>query len=203
MATLLDYALTTVADVKETLGIASGDNSKNNLIIRKINQATQMIEGYCQRRFKQTNYVEYYSGGGGDQLLLRNCPVITSEPFSVQARATVRNNDDFNTVGTDLYFIDENAGIINAIASFYGRWDEYKVTYTAGFATIPDDIAEACATLAAYLVTDPSTSAFIAKKREGSREVQYTQGSKADLLSELGLNTTLDKYVLHALSGQR
>ena len=56
MATLLTHALTNLADVKESMGIAASDTSYDNLIVRKINQVTRQIEGYCGRRFLDTSY---------------------------------------------------------------------------------------------------------------------------------------------------
>jgi hypothetical protein len=51
LMSLLSYALCSLFDVKESMGIASSDQSWDNLIIRKINQATRQIEAYCDRRF--------------------------------------------------------------------------------------------------------------------------------------------------------
>ena len=82
MASLNSWALTTLADVKESLGIDSGTTTGDNLIIRKINQATDMIESYCgknnSQHFASTVYTnEEYDGTGTDQLILKNRPVIT------------------------------------------------------------------------------------------------------------------------------
>lgn len=201
MSTLLDYALTSVADVKETLGIAGSDNTKNNLIIRKINQATEIIEGYCGRRFKATDYVEYYDGTGLDTLTLRNWPVISFT--SIENRDTSLNDASFSTVPGDRYFVNMDSGLVNALGSFFGSWDRWKVTYRAGYATIPQDIAEAAATLAAYLATnDGSQIAGVAEKQEGGRRIRYMQHQPGDdLITRLGLNYTLDRYTTPVLSG--
>lgn len=91
MTALLSYALTTVADVKESLGITSGDHSKDNLITRKINQATRMIENYCDCRFAQTTYTdELYDGHGGNELVLRHKPIISVTSLAYRSSALVR-----------------------------------------------------------------------------------------------------------------
>lgn len=209
MADLLSYALTSVADVKETLRI-TGSNY-DNLITRKINQATEMIEGYCGRRFKAADYTEYYDGTGLDQLLLRNRPV--NGDVTLSARATTLNQDDFDTIDIDNYFVDANAGVLEAVSTFYGRYDRWKVVYNAGWTTIPSDVAEACATLAAYLVNnDASQVAGVARKKEGTREIQYanskvqfgSDGASANnIITQLGLQVTLDRYTEPVISGQR
>lgn len=204
MADLLSYALCTVADVKELLGIASSDSTKNNLIIRKINQSTEIIEGYCRRRFKETTYTnEIYDGTGTDQLGLLNYPISSVEAITVGMRDTTLNEDDFNTVDSELFFIDYTGGLLNGVGSFYGGWGQYRVTYTAGYATIPDDLAEACATLAAYFVAnDPSMSAFVTRKKEGSREISYSDtASRGNLYEQLGIQITLDRYSRTTLGG--
>ena len=211
MATLLDYALTNVADVKETLGIASSVTTYDNLITRKINQATEMIEGYCNRRFKATDYTEYYDGQGIDQLALRQRPV--NSVTSVSYRTTSLNDNDFDTLTTDMYFIDNNAGILEAVSSYWGNYDRWKVVYNAGYTTIPADLAEACATLAAYLYSnDASSNAGITQKKEGTRELHYgnskvqygTDAASANnLITQLGLQVTLDRYSEKTINGLR
>lgn len=210
MASLSSYALTNLADVKETAGIASGDTSWDNLIIRKINQSTEMIEGWCNRRFLATDYVEYYDSTYSEQLILRQYPVINLT--TIEARDTTLNDSSFNTVVSDMYFTDTNAGIIDAVSQFWGKYDQWRVTYRAGYATIPYDLAEACATLASYLaVNDPSQTAGIARKREGAREIQYgnarfvtpdTSGAEV-LFTELGILPTLQRYSSQALGSLR
>lgn len=204
MATLLSFALTTLADVKESLGIDAGNTSKDNLIIRKINQATKMIENYCNRRFKETTYTqEEYNGQLIDQFVLRQAPITA---FSIlQVRDTSLNTNDWTTIDTQQYFRDDNAGILNAIASFYGRWNRWRVTYTAGYATIPEDVAEACATLAAFIVENGVSGQTIRRKTEGSRMIEYHNPNQTEksLIEQLGLDDLLDAYVRPTLTGMR
>lgn len=209
MTALISYALIDVDSVKETLGIPSSNTSKDNLIRRKINQATEMIVGYCNRRFdEQTGVVEYYDGSGLEQLLLRNRPITATTTFTLEARDTSLNDNDFTTVDTDHYFVDTAAGVIDGLSTFSGRYDRYKVTYSYGWATIPSDVAEACASLAAYLVNnDPSQVANVASKKEGTREIRYSNNKGGydtdNLIEQLGLKITLDRYAEPVISGQR
>ncbi len=205
MASLVSYALCTLADVKETLGIASSDNSWDNIIIRKINQATEIIEGWTGRRFAQTTYTsELYDASADNQLILKNRPV---SAVSLGARDTTMNSGSFDTIPTDQYFVDSTAGIIDAVSSFWGSYDQWSVTYTAGYATIPADLAEACATLAAYMTSnDPSTQTGISSKREGSRQVTYfdhRSSTNDSLFTQLGIIPTLERYSVPALGSGR
>lgn len=198
MAVLLSYALTTLADVKESLGITDG--SKDNLIIRKINQATEMIEGYCgfdqDHHFAQTTYTdEIFDPTYSNQIVLRARPVTSVTALS--ARDTNTNESDFTTVDTEDYFINSGAGTLNLLFSTMGGWGRYRVSYVAGFSTIPADLAEACVVLAGYLVENASSSgAAVKRKTEGQRGIEYFEaGQNVDsIFDQLGLDDMLSRY---------
>lgn len=196
MASLLSYALTTVADVKESLSIASSVTTYDNLIIRKINQATRQIEKYCDRRFLLTQYTESeYNGTQTDQLILRQRPIVTFT--KLERRDTSLNQADWDTVDTNLYFVDNSAGMLNLMFKASGGWSRYRVTYTAGYATIPEDLAEACVSLACYYVNNADGSDVgVSRKKEGQRELQYGSGSLNfnTICQNLGIDSILDLY---------
>ena len=208
MANLLSYALTSVADVKESLGIPSSDTTKDNLIIRKINQATEMIEKFCGRRFKMSTYTnEEYDGTGIDQIILKNRPVDnTTDPpqvVSLGLRDTALNQDDWSSVEGEHFFIDKEAGILNLLYTASGRWNRYRVTYRAGYDPIPSDLAEACATLATYYVLNASNATAVKRKKEGLREIEFfdpngnsTSGVNS-LFDQLGIDEILNSYANH------
>jgi len=200
MADLLSYALTTVADVKESLGIDAGDTSKDNLIKRKINQATLFIENYCSlardHHFASTTYTqEQYDGVGKDTLVLKMRPVISLSSF--QGRSSVVSTGTFEDIEADLYFVDTTAGVIELLFNTVRSWNMYRVTYSAGYATIPSDLAEACVTLACYYVDNSASGTAVKKKQEGSRSIEYFQASansSDSLIDQLGLDDLLSRY---------
>lgn len=196
MASLLSYALTNVSDVKESLGIAASDLTWDNLITRKINQATRQIEAYCGRRFKETTYTEeLYAAPDTDQIVLRQRPITST--VSLGVRDTQLNQDDFETVDTNLYFVNTNSGVLDLDFRAIGHWGQYQVTYTAGYATIPEDLAEACASLAAYYTLNASPD-DIGKQliREGQREVRYasTNLNFESIMANLGIDSIINSY---------
>ncbi len=202
MATLQTYALTTVADVKESLGIASSNHDFDNLIIRKINQATGMIERFCGRRFKQTTYTDQiYNGTNGDQLVLKQRPVVGD--VVLKARDTSLNQADFTTVDTELVYVDAESGVLDLLFRAVGKWGRYAVTYTAGYNVIPDDLAEACVSLTAFLVNNAnSDNVNVKSKQEGQRKVDYSQTSVSgalDVFKRLGIDDLLRSYANNAV----
>jgi len=206
MATLLSYALSTVADVKESLGIDAGDTSKDNLIIRKINQATLFIENYCSlsrdHHFKSTTYTnEQYDGVSKNTIVLKMRPIITLSSF--QGRSAVTSDGSFTDIESELYFTDLSAGVLELLFNTTNSWNMYQVTYTAGYATIPSDLAEACVTLACYYVENSASGTAVKKKQEGSRSIEYFQASansSDSLIDQLGLDDLLSRYKQYNLA---
>lgn len=198
---LVSHALTTVADVKEVMGVASSDNSYDTIITRKINQATAMIEAYCglpyNHHFLSATYTsEEFTGAGSNQLVLRMRPITALTSF--QYRTTSQNDNDWDDVESELYFLDSAAGVIDLLFTQTNNFNRYRVTYTAGYSTIPADLAEACATLAAYLVDNSISVTGVKRKQEGRREIEYFQPAQANSLIELlFLDEVLDQYVMY------
>lgn len=205
MATLLSYALTSLSDVKESLGISSGTTTYDNLIIRKINQATRAIEAYCQRRFKETTYTqEEYTATQIDQIVLKQRPITTFTSFEI--RDTALNSNDWETIDSELYFVEEDAGILNLLFQATGRWNRYRATYVAGYATIPEDLAEACATLAAFYFNNADGSDVgVSEKREGQRSIKYANSSQdfKTIAKSLGIDQILDSYANYPVMTDR
>ena len=205
MASLLSYALTSVADVKETLGISSGDSSKNNLIIRKINQATDMIENWCgydtDHHIKETTYSnEEYKGTGTTELVLKAKPVTAVSTFDM--RSSVENISDWDNISTQDYFIDEHAGMLKGLSSLAEHYNLFRVSYTAGYSTIPSDLAEACVTLAAYMVENGTTGNTVKSRSEGRRSIEYFQPKQAEsMITQLGIDDVLGRYMMPSLAG--
>lgn len=195
MTALNTWALTSLADVKESLGITG--TSQDNLIRRKINQATDMIESYCGKNngqhFASTSYVEDYDGTGTNQLILKNRPVISFT--SLQQRSTTENVSDFDTVSSEDYFVDLTAGVLDCVFTLSENWNIYRATYAAGFATIPSDLAEACVMLASALVDNAGTGAAVKRKTQGPKSIEYYDSVQGEsLITQLGIDDMLQRY---------
>lgn len=205
MATLNDNALTTLADVKESLGLDSGDTSKDNLIIRNINFASQVIENYCDRVFKQTEYEnEEYDGNDSPFMILRQRPILTAETFTFQYRETSLNDNDWTTEDTENYFIDADAGVVKYLTNYYGRFNRYRFTYSAGYATVPSDVAEACARMSAFLSDNTTGANNVKRKQQGPKEIEYFEARNNEqnsLIDQLGLDEILAPYAAPRVSG--
>lgn len=201
MTAILTDALCGIADVKESLGIV--DNSKNNLITRKINQATRVIQNYCDNSFSSVAYVEEYDSGFGQVITLRHWPIISFT--KLEYRGTNLNDaTQFNTATSNLYFVDTASGVVKFLDSFWGGFNQWRATYTAGYATVPADVAEACVQLACWYLANPTSGVGVRMVREGQRETQYQMDNHSkNLIQRLGLDAILDNYTDQPITGDR
>lgn len=205
MADLLSYALTNLSDVKESLGIASSDTSRDNLIIRKINQATLYIESYCSlsrdHHFALTTYTnEEYDGTNNNTVVLKMRPVTAITSF--QRRDSTLSDGSFDDVESELYYSDLSAGVLELVVRANSGWNRYRVSYSAGYSTIPADLAETCVTLACFYVENSASGTAVKKKQEGQRSIEYFQSSSGDgsVVDQLGLDDVLSRYKQYNLS---
>ena len=155
---LVTYALVTLDNCKTFLGI--NDSQKDEVLKYLINQATDYIETYTGRRFTSTVYNnEEMDGTGRNTISLKHFPIISFT--SLQRNRANNNTDDWETISSEDYWVDNDTGIITKTSGFADIDDEtdsgltqgsmfecgknkYRSTYSAGYATIPYDIQYAC-----------------------------------------------------------
>lgn len=157
---LLSYALTTVDDVKTYLGIT--DTSQDALLEMFVNQSTDWIESYCGgRRFKDTTYTDevyesIFAKADGDfptiqrnrqyWLNTRQYPITATEPIVVKYR---NGTDNWDTQESTAYDVYEDRGQLYIHGGMPNVRKAVKLTYSAGYASIPNDLSLACIKLTA------------------------------------------------------
>jgi hypothetical protein len=90
--------LTTLARVKEYLGIEDSDTTHDAKLTNLLAAASRYIESYCDNIFTASTYTEYHSGRGAGWLSTRNTPIsaitrVATEPATV---LTIANTDTTN-----------------------------------------------------------------------------------------------------------
>jgi len=119
----------------------------DDLIDALIPAASEAIENACRRRFGETAYTEYYDGGGRDRLVLRKRPV---NSLSGVWDDPDREFGDDTQLDPDDYVLDADPGILLLRqGTFADGLRNVKVSYTAGYGTLPTDVAQACRMLVA------------------------------------------------------
>lgn len=181
--------LITLAEYKAYMGITTP--TQDNQIKSIIPKVTAFIKNYCRRTF--IDYVndakeEYLHGGRFLHL----------EEFPILSISSVEYSADYGKTYTALveytdYTIDKRNGIIVPIyiPEFPIITNGYKVTYTAGFETIPDDLKLATMDLTTYhLKQDFSVKS---QRDAGSNTVQIEYITKNSLPSHIA--RVLDLYI--------
>lgn len=136
--------LTTLENLKEYLRIETTDD--DTLLQKIITRTSDWIQKYCARNFIAQDYTEQYNGDGTNTLLVKQYPVNsiasayddTSREFGADTAITVSE-----------LVIDDGGIIIFDTNRFSAGYKNVKITYNAGYATIPQDLEEACLKLCA------------------------------------------------------
>lgn len=188
-----DYALTSLADVKETLDIANGITKYDNQIIRLINKSTDMIEKYCNgRRFKSTTHTEEkLNGDGSGTAYVKHYPIISIT--GIQYLTSNWENDNWDDLDGSFYTFQDKSGIIKSNTSFGRGVNNWRVTYVGGYAVIPSDLAEACVDLAVFMF-NKAKSTGVKSERLGDRSIEWFAPTNSSIIKELGLDEILDLY---------
>jgi hypothetical protein len=187
------YALATLAEVKEALSETTTDNDA--LYTNLINRATDIIEKYCNsRRFLTTSYRnEIYDGTGTCYLNLRHYPITAIT--SLEKRTGDFASPSWDAIDTAFYtYTDDTThgpGQVYYSGGFALGALNYRVTYDAGYATIPTDLTQACIALVTYLKTMTRSPGL---KSETLAEYSYTKEDVGNMIKDLGLDLILDFY---------
>jgi hypothetical protein len=135
------YALSTVADVKDFLGLGATAEPDESLFESLINNVSVLFANYCGvEQFKTKNYIEYHDGHGSRYIFPRNYPINSVDEINEDID-WVWGSD--TTIGEDDYRIVDKRYIVYdglfAIAE-----QSIKIEYSAGYDTIPLDLKQAC-----------------------------------------------------------
>lgn len=167
--TLVDYALVTLDDLKLFMRI--NVNTSDERLKYLINQATDFIERYCQRRFTAETYTnETYDGDGTDELFLKNWPVISFTSLSYNGAHN--NSGSFTVIDTEDYWVNTAGGYITKSSIFNRGTQNYRATYQAGYTVIPYDLQWVCCMLASEAYSQ-SGSAGIKSESLGDHSITF------------------------------
>lgn len=186
---LHSYALTTLANVKEALGITG--NTEDALLTNLINRATDIIERYCNRRFAETTYTNEEVNGMGSYILnLKHYPITSLT--AVERRTGDFASPNWDALENDMYKMLDDEGQIYYAGGFTEGVRNYRVSYVAGYSTIPTDLEQACIMLISYIKNQTKTSGM---KSETLGEYSYTKDDDLNAtIKNLGLDEVLDMY---------
>lgn len=189
--TLLSYAIVGEDEAKEYAQINAPDEAKQDVLRLIVNSVTEQVERYTRRPWKSRQFVELYDGNGASAIVLRQMPLIT-------LTSVKRLNSDGTTAYTytDADFVlSLERGIIQfRYGQFWSGFQNYQITYTAGYASVPDDVR-----LAALIAVAAAWRDFD-QKREDMESLSFEGETKTFSKEDLApkAKKRLDRYRLGA-----
>lgn len=192
-------ALTTLDRLKTFMSIS--DTSHDTLLTSLIDSVSNFITGYCDRPFQLATYTnEIYDGSGIDTLLLKSYPIVSVT--KLEERAGSDNISNWYTIGSYLYFVKSQAGIIQLSSGIFKKLPQlYRLTYSAGYdfdtagtKTLESvglgDLEYAVWKLVTNAFNDAKTSSKVQSESIGNYSVTY----RRDLGTDPEIKGILDSY---------
>jgi len=175
-------ALTTAVRAKRYNTLA-GVNA--TLLNELLEAASDLAENFCSRAFASAVYApETYDGLGDAILFLRNMPI--TDVASVLIRDPDGSEEDIDNAADDQFVYDPDAGILrfdpnctSDHTAFTLGFQNVDVTYTGGYAAVPDAVQQAVIIIAIGLYSEGSFSGDPGLESEKLGEYQWKRQSKS------------------------
>src|SRR5436305_3433426 len=171
--------LTTLSDVKTWLQI--GQNpfpaTDDALLTRLITAASRFIESWLGRQIASADWLEVRDGTGGQLLAFANFPVTAVLSLSIDGLNIPPSVAD-GGFGAGYSFTPTELALRGYV--FTRRAQNVIVTYTAGYAVTPPDIAQACIELVSQRYRERSRIGEVSRALGGGETVTYSQQDMSD-----------------------
>lgn len=167
--TLVPYALVSFDLAKAFLKIPDPATGDDELVKFWINSATDELERECDRQLASrlvTN--EYQDGRGQNIILLRQFPVTAISELRIDGKSEFT---DASTLipATDYALTDDAQSVVFKRGYFPKGYRNIRVTYTAGYTTIPADLMNATLWLVHWYhhIRNAADIGRVSKSKEG------------------------------------
>lgn len=139
--------LCALSDVKTYLGTTT--TNTDAALTALITSVSATIENFCNRTFAQADYTDTYNGTGKSALYLREGPITAVSSVTVDGLAipAAASSTSYGYVFDDSMLYIRAGGTCER---FNKGVQNVTVTYTAGYAAIPQDVNQACVEWVAF-----------------------------------------------------
>jgi hypothetical protein len=176
--------LTCLADV--TAWLQTGQNpfpaTDDALLTRLITAASQFIQSWLQRQIAVSDWIEIRDGNGGQRLTFANMPVSAVLSLSIDGLAIPPAPPD-GAFGAGYVFSPTELALRGYV--FSRRAQNVVITYTAGYTSIPPDIAQACIELVCQRYRERSRTGEVSKALMSGETVTFSQKDMSDDIKTL------------------
>lgn len=221
--------LCSLSNYKTLLGLGGTDVAADAQVSGFLEAASAVIQRYCNQNFEAADYTEYHTGSHTQKLVLRQLPVrsvtgvwINNSGFYGTGPSPAFPADQVLSEGAD-YVLDRRpggteskTGILYRIGSVWPMlhrvmqinrlgvdlgpaWGNIKVTYSAGYLEVPQDLQYACALLArSMLRTLPTGGYVVGSEKIGDYSYRLSDASLASLNNPHAIDLSGVKTILAA-----
>ena len=191
----MGLSLITTTEYKAYIGLSS--TNQDTAIAAVIPKVSELVKAFCRRTFLDyvdDTKIEVFKGGE-TAFNLKESPLI--------AVSSVEYSDDYGLTYTPLveftdYVVDTETDQVNLIATYYQtikKVNAFKVTYTAGYVTLPEDLKLAVMDLVTYYLRHEA--ALHTNKNVGANSVQIEYVTNTHLPAHI--RRVLDLYCANYL----
>ena len=136
-----EYALTSLRNVKDYYGKSGSDVNDDRLLELLINKYSVLFETKIDKNIVSREYTEYLDGRGLSVLFPIQYPIISISGIWDSFAWTW---DDSTLIAATNYRIADNNRIVFKNTILSDNVQNVKMVYTAGYATVPEDLELAC-----------------------------------------------------------
>jgi hypothetical protein len=167
--------LTTLDEVKAWLrtGQAAFPDSDDALLARLITAASQFVQSWLGRPILSADWQEVRDGTGGQCLAFAAFPVTAVLSLSIDG-LVIPAAPSCGGTGAGYVFTPTELALHGFV--FTRRSQNVVMTYTAGYAAVPPDIAHACIELVCQRYRERSRIGEVSRALSGRETVTYAQG---------------------------
>ncbi|HZK91166.1 MAG TPA: hypothetical protein VFC56_13555 [Stellaceae bacterium] len=180
--------LTSLGDV--TAWLQTGQNPfptvDNALLTRLITAASQFIQTWLQRQIAIGDWIEIRDGDGGQRLVFANFPVSAVLSLSIDG-LIIPPALAGGGFGAGYVFSPTELALRGY--AFSRRAQNVAVTYTAGYASVPADLAQACIELVCQRYRERARIGEVSKALMSGETVTFSQKDMSD-----DVKTLLSQY---------
>jgi hypothetical protein len=164
------------------------------LLTRLITAASQFIQSWLQRQIAVSDWIELRDGNGGQRMAFANFPVSAVLALSIDG-IVIPPAPATGGFGAGYVFSPTELALRGYV--FSRRAQNVIVTYTAGYASVPPDIRQACIELVCQRYRERSRIGEVSKALMSGETVTYSQKDMSD-----DVKTLLQQYqVVAPVSG--
>lgn len=177
MAVTKNNALITLGQAKAFVGMPSTVTENDDLLVSLIDSASQLIETFCNRKFRSADYDEVYDGSKVKTIPLKQWPVVQIDLVNEDSNRDFAAATDLVANTYRILFNEDQEGIAlqRLDRSFSNGLGTIKVKYNAGYSLtdIPSDLALGCSIAVAYYFQRVQNKDWT-QKAKGKRDERIT-----------------------------